>query len=53
MLDGGRVGIALPDTPLHRRHVERIRAAMDKLEIAVLWVAPNGAVAVESSRPLA
>lgn len=38
------VVIALPDTPLHRRQVERALHAFAKLGISVWWVGPGGNV---------
>lgn len=54
MLDssGGRVAMAFPDTPLHRRHVGRINGAIRSLGIAVFWVAADCGVTVETQRPL-
>jgi Holliday junction resolvase-like predicted endonuclease len=42
--DRGRVGVAFPETRLHRKHVGRISAAVQKLGIAVFWVDAEGAV---------
>jgi hypothetical protein len=36
-----RVGIALPDTPCHRRLIEQIEQILNRLEIAVIWVDPG------------
>ena len=53
--DGGktlRVGVALPDTKLHRTHIVRVAAALGKLEIAVFWVGPSLEVTVETTWPI-
>jgi hypothetical protein len=43
-----RAAMALPDTRLHREHVGRIAAAVQKLGIALMWVRPDHSVDVEA-----
>jgi hypothetical protein len=43
-----RVGIALPDTRLHRKYMKNIQAVLDQLEVAIFWVESGGAVEVVS-----
>lgn len=43
-----RGGIALPGDSAHRAEVAKIHAALDRLKIAVFWVAGDGTVTVES-----
>ena len=50
--NGDRVAMAFPDTPLHRRYVERIGEAIRRLDLAVFWVGAGRDVSVESVRPL-
>jgi hypothetical protein len=52
MLDSGRVAMAFPDTPPHRRQVERIGEAIRRLDMAVFWVRADGGVTVETARAL-
>lgn len=52
MLDGegGRACVAFPDTPLHREYLGRIRAAIHRLDISVLfWVRADRTVTIEST----
>ncbi len=49
---GMRVGIALPDTLLHRTNVSKVAGALASLQIAVFWVQPSLEVNVESTWPL-
>jgi hypothetical protein len=44
-----RVGIALPDTPLHRTNVSKVANALASLQVAVFWVRPSLEVNVEST----
>ncbi len=39
--DYNEAAMALPDTRLHRRHVVKIEAALEKLGMRVLWVQPD------------
>jgi hypothetical protein len=39
--DYDEAAMALPDTGLHRRHVKKIEAAIEKLGMRVLWVQPD------------
>jgi len=39
-------GIALPDDENHRREIERVRVALDRLGIKVFWVDANGGIEV-------
>jgi hypothetical protein len=45
----GRVGIALPDTPIHRRLVRRIAPALNRLHIIQFWVGPELQVCSEGT----
>lgn len=45
--DRREVGIALPVTEFHRRHIGRVRPALRKLGIRVYWVGTSGDVSVE------
>ncbi len=47
-----RVGIAFPDTTLHRTYVSKIAAALARLDVAVFWVQPSLQVSIESAWPL-
>jgi len=37
--DGHLAGVAFPDERLHRREVERVRIAVERLGVVVFWVA--------------
>ncbi len=37
-----RVGLALPDNDGHRETVEPVRAALDRLGVAVFWISEDG-----------
>ena len=39
-------GAALPDTPAHQQHVQRVRVALDRLGVKVFWVAAGGGVSL-------
>jgi hypothetical protein len=47
---GERVGLAFPDTKLHREHAARVKGALQQLAVAVFWVSADRSVAVESTR---
>ena len=38
--------VALPDTPAHQQHVQRVRVALDRLGVKVFWVAAGGGVSL-------
>lgn len=44
-----RAGVALPGDAAHRAEVAKIRAALERLCVAVFWVDENRAVTVDSS----
>lgn len=46
---GERVGVAFPDTRLHRKYVSRIDGVLRTLAVAVFWVQPDRRVTVEST----
>jgi hypothetical protein len=45
--DGHIAAVALPDDSHHRREVGRIRGALERLDIAVLWVDDERRVSVD------
>lgn len=43
-----RVAMAFPDTPGHRKHVDRIRHGLKRLEIVVFWVQKAGVATLDA-----
>lgn len=50
-IEGTIGGIALPDNDHHRREVEKVAAALERVDIAVFWVSADGEVVVKPGRP--
>jgi hypothetical protein len=40
----GQAAITLPETPRHRKNIEKINAAIEVLGVGVFWVAPDRSV---------
>ena len=44
-----KVGIALPNTPEHKKNIKKIEATLKQLAIEVFWVDTNKAVTVNGN----
>lgn len=47
--EGSQAAVALPDEDRHRVEIEKVRTAVERLGVAVCWVAPDLSVLIESS----